>query len=196
MKILVAGDSFSSDKLAGECGWPAQLAQAHSVTNVSQPGAGEFKILRQLELQNLTDFDLVIVSHTSPNRVHAETNPLYPSGHVYRNSDILFGDVESKVSKDPVARSMFDYFTQVFDIEYYHFVHTCCCERIDQLTKDYNVIHMTNFEWTHLYPFDPLFNFYNLWLEYPGEYAHLNRHGANKVAQILKQRIDYFESLM
>jgi hypothetical protein len=47
-KVLIVGDSFSSEQLSGECGWPVLLKQDFAVTNLSSPGVGQYKILKQL----------------------------------------------------------------------------------------------------------------------------------------------------
>ena len=183
-RILIAGDSFSSLELAGDHGWPRTLAEHYTVTNVSQPGIGEYKILQHLKTQDLHTFDLVIVSHTSPYRVHTEINPLYPQGHVYHKSDILFADAESKHS------FMSDYFKYVFDPEYYRFVHDSCCREIDQLTKHIPTIHITHFEWTGLYPFASLINFYTFWTANRGNEVHYNRNGNQYVLDTLTKEIE------
>ena len=73
-KILIVGDSFSSNSLAGEYGWTTLLANSYQVTNVSSPGIGQYKILKKIEKQNLSWFDQIIISHTSPNRVYCKEN--------------------------------------------------------------------------------------------------------------------------
>ena len=183
-RILIAGDSFSSPALAGDHGWPKILAEKYATTNVSQPGIGEYKILQNLKTQKLHTFDLVIVSHTSPYRVHTEINPLYPAGHVYHTSDILFADAESKHS------CMADYFRYVFDPEYYRFVHTACCREIDHLTNSIPTIHITHFDWADLYPFESLINFHSFWTANRGNEVHYNEHGNQHVLDILTKEIE------
>ena len=60
-KILIAGDSFSSLQLAGKNGWPKLLTNYYDVTNISQPGIGEYKILQRLKSQDLSKYDLVYI---------------------------------------------------------------------------------------------------------------------------------------
>lgn len=169
-KILIVGDSFSSFQLANNYGWPALLAQKFKVTNLSQPGIGEYKILQKLQTQNLDLYDLIIVSHTSPYRVHCQENPMYPPNHLYRKSDIIFADAEQKKSTD--ADAIVTYFTKIFDPDYYKFIHYSCCSAIDNLTKTLPVLHITHFEWDDLYPFEKLINFYSHWTKNKGSYNH------------------------
>ena len=183
-KILIVGDSFASLELAGTDGWPKKLADCYEVTNVAAPGIGEYKILQNLKSQRIAEFDLVIVSHTSPNRIHCEVNPLYPKGHLYSKSDVIFADAENKQSQ-----FLIDFFKFIFDPEYYQFIHTCCCAEIDQLTRDVPTIHMTNFDWNGLYQFGNLINFYDLWLTNRGTKTHYNEHGNHVILETLVNQI-------
>lgn len=189
-KILIAGDSFSSLQLAGKNGWPKLLTNYYDVTNISQPGIGEYKILQRLKSQDLSKYDLVLISHTSENRLHCETNPLYSKNHLYHYSDIIFADAESKQSQLKIAKSIVDYFKEVFDPEYYRFIHHSCCQEIDNLTTGMPVIHMTNFEWNNLYPFRNLINFYDLWINNPGPEVHYSDHGNQVILKTLVDKIN------
>jgi hypothetical protein len=186
LNILVAGDSFSSTELSGDFGWPKQLAHSFSVTNVSRPGIGQYKILQNIKNSLSDSIDLVIVSHTSSNRVHCETNPLYPKNHIYYKSDMIFADVESKL---PVSKSYYDYFCHVFDPEYYNFVHHQCCKEIVSIIDTTPVIHMTHFNWTGLYPFSSLINFHDLWKQNSGSCVHYNEHGNQVILDTLTKQI-------
>jgi hypothetical protein len=104
---------------------------------------------------------------------------------LYSNSDIIFADAESKQNQ-----SIIDYFTLIFDPEYYCFVHTSCCQAIDQMTADIPTIHMTNFEWDDLYQFNNMLNFYGMWTNNRGNEVHYNQNGNRIILQTLTERID------
>lgn len=174
-RILIVGDSFSSEQLSGEFGWPVLLRSQYDIDNKSSPGIGEYKILQKLKSSNIKKYDLVIVSHTSPNRLHCEDNPLYPKDHIYHRSDIIFADAEHKAEANPIARSLVDYFEYVFDAEYYKFIHSCCCREIDQLTQETPTLHITHFDWAGFYQFSGMVNFHKLWLSNRGSYCHYNK---------------------
>jgi hypothetical protein len=171
-RLLIVGDSFSSEQLSGQHGWPVLLKQDFSLTNLSSPGIGQYKILKKIESIDLDRYDAILISHTSPNRLHAPTNPLYPTGHLYHDSDIIFADAESKLNKAVLAQSMVDYFLHIFDQDYYNFIHECCCERIHSLTAHRQVVHITHFDWSGLYQFPNMINFHKFWLENRGDVAH------------------------
>jgi hypothetical protein len=179
-KVLIVGDSFSSQQLAGRYGWPVLLCEDFNVTNLSAPGIGQYKILKKIQSVDLVNYDAVLISHTSPNRLHTLTNPLYPLGHLYNGSDIIFADAEAKSDQLPIAQSLVNYYKYIFDQDYYNFIHWSCCQQIDQITKQTSVIHITNFDWANLYQFSNLINFYDLWLTNRGEYVHYSE-SANQI---------------
>lgn len=187
-KVLIIGDSFSSVQLADNYGWPALLAKKYNVTNLSQPGIGEYKILKKLQTHNLQLYDLIIISHTSPFRLHCEENPLYPPDHLYRNSDIIFADAEQKKSTD--AQAIVTYFTKIFDIDYYKFIHYNCCCEIDKLTSGLPVLHITHFEWDNLYQFKKLINFYTYWTTNKGTYNHYTQEANQYILETILEAVN------
>ena len=187
--LLIVGDSFSSESLSGLSGWPVLLQQDFNVTNLSKPGIGEYKILQQVKSVDLEKYDLLLLSHTSPNRVHTLTNPLYPPNHLYSNSDIIFTDAESKINQHPIARDIVGYYKYIFDLDYYKFIHNSCCQEIDQLTKNTKVLHITHFDWTDLYQFNSMINFYNFWLDNRGDVAHYTKQANQTIYNQLQIKL-------
>jgi len=187
--ILIVGDSFSSSQLSGTNGWPVLLQKNFCITNKSSPGIGEYKILQTLQAAELTNYNLILISHTSPNRLHCTSNPLYPIDHMYSQSDVIFADAESRAGQVPVAASIVDYYKYIFDMDYYKFIHTCCCEKINQLTQSVPVLHITHFDWTGLYQFDNMINFYTFWMDNRGNFAHYTQEANQTVYKQLHDRI-------
>jgi hypothetical protein len=187
-KLLIVGDSFSSEQISDQYGWPVLLKKDFEITNLSNPGIGEYKILQKLQTAELETFDLILISHTSPNRIHCQHNPLYPVGHIYSDSDVIFADAESKAHSIPAANYLVYYYKYIFDEEYYQFIHKSCCQEIDRLTQNHNVLHITQFAWTDLYEFPGMINYYNFWLSNRGNYAHYTVEANNTLyCQIKKQ---------
>jgi|APSaa5957512535_1039671.scaffolds.fasta_scaffold24862_2 hypothetical protein len=178
-RVLICGDSFAADVLSDKTSWTKLLTNEYDVTNVASPGIGEYKILQQLKSNISNDYDYIIISHTSPNRIHTMENPLYPKkSHPYHISDVLFNDVDDKRGDNSDADWLYDYFLKVFDVEYYKYVHTSCCRDIDELTNIQNVLHITHFEWDDFYQFGHDFrNFYPMWLQNKGQVNHYNDVG-------------------
>lgn len=94
LKILIAGDSFAAQWPDEVFGWVNYMEREYTVTNIAQAGVGEYKILNQIKSVNLKDFDLVIVSHTSPSRVHTKNHPLHKEGF-HKDCDLIYTDLES-----------------------------------------------------------------------------------------------------
>jgi len=185
MEVLIVGDSFAAPSLSGAYGWPFLLALKHNVTNLAQPGVGEFKILQQLCSVDPEDYDCTIVSHTSPYRIHTEHNPLYSDGHLYHNSDIIFADVESKGHAELAY-----YFKHVFDKNYYNFVFNSSIRAMEDALWGARVIHITHFEWSDdLYSLQ-IENFYQLWLKNKGEYNHYNKKASQEIANIIDNKLE------
>lgn len=97
MKILIAGDSFAAEWPNATKGWVNMLSKKYSVVNLAQAGVGEYKILKQLESVNINEFSLVIVSHTSPSRVHTRNHPLHKTGF-HKDCDLLVNDIVDRCS--------------------------------------------------------------------------------------------------
>lgn len=94
-KILIVGDSFAAVWPNAIDGWVNLLAKKHNVTNIAQAGCGEYKILKQLESADIKSYDLVIVSHTSPSRVHTASHPIHKDGF-HKDCDLLITDISAR----------------------------------------------------------------------------------------------------
>lgn len=149
MKILIAGDSFAADwsaKYNKYPGWPNLLENDFSVKNVAQAGVSEYKILKQIELHYNDSYDFVIVSHTSPTRVHTRRHPVMHNDVLHTNADLLVNDIMSK-------RSLFNqslnaakgYFKFHYDEQYYTDIYWLLREKINDLLVTARVISICNF---------------------------------------------------
>ena len=92
IKILIAGDSFSTKSSTTALSWMDLFEKNHQVTNLSQAGIGEYKIYKQVASVNINDFDLVIVSHTSPSRIHTNNHPVHKTGF-HKDCDLILNDL-------------------------------------------------------------------------------------------------------
>lgn len=127
MKILIIGDSFATDwssKYPGTVGWPNLLAEKFNVTNLAQAGVSEYRIYQQLKsVKDLNQFDLVIVSHTSPYRVPTQRHPIHANDLLHANADLIFGDIEFHSKKftnwfNKSLQSAINFFKYHYDEEY------------------------------------------------------------------------------
>jgi len=148
MKILIVGDSFSSDwsvKHKDVPGWPLLLSNIYNVTNCSQAGVSEYKIYKQLISVDLNNYDIIIVTHTSPYRIATKRHPVHHGDSFHKNSDLLFSDIEyhSKKIKSIFNRSLraaYNFFIWHADDEYQESIYRLLVNEIDRLLIDKPII--------------------------------------------------------
>ena len=148
MKILIVGDSFSADwsvKYKNLSGWPSLLSNKYDVTNYSQAGVSEYKIYKQLTSAKLDDYDIIIVTHTSPYRITTRSHPVHFKDPLHKNADLSFSDIEyhSKKIKSIFNRSLrsaYNFFVWHADDEYQELIYKLLVDEINRLLGDKNVI--------------------------------------------------------
>jgi hypothetical protein len=153
MKILIIGDSFAADwsvKYNDYKGWPNLLSEKYDVTNLAQPGISEYKILKQL-LSTELNYDVYIVSHTSPYRVHTRKHPIHNDDTLHGNADLMFGDIQYHSSQiknlfNHSLKAALGYFTHHFDDEYYNDVFNLIKKEIDEKLRSQKVISIKTFD--------------------------------------------------
>ena len=185
MKLLICGDSFASDwtsKYPGSCGWPNRLNKQFEVTNLAQAGCSEYKILLQLLSVDLTQFDKILVSHTSPYRLYVKQHPVHKD-LLHGNSDLIYADIKEHSKTNSQLLPIVDYFEKYMDIDYMEFVHNLICREIDQLTKSFDVLHCTHFLWDRLYQFPYMKNFKEINDLHLGSINHYDETGNEIVYQ-------------
>ena len=195
MKILICGDSFASDwqvKYPLQKGWPNLLVEQYDVVNLAQAGCSEYKILLQLKSADLTSFDCVIVSHTSPYRIPVKTHPVHARDPLHNASDLIYTDIKEHSRTNKRLLPLVEYFEQYFDVDYAKFTHSLICREIDVLVQNCTVLHLTNLDWTDLYVFESMLNFEYLFKSHRGLMNHYtdegNRIVFEKIIASLTQR--------
>jgi hypothetical protein len=147
-KILICGDSFSTDYQSKDStlvGWVNLLSNDFLVSNYSTAGASEYRILKQIENNDISNYDGVIVCHTSPYRVYIKQHPVYKNDTFHKNTDLIYKDVEYHLSKinDPVLKTAKDYYELIFDEEYYEEIYFLMQDKIVDKTKSRPCLHLT-----------------------------------------------------
>jgi hypothetical protein len=182
MKIGLFGDSFGV-----QCrdrpykSWVDLLADQHGIKNYCECGVSEYKILKQLTSTDLAQFDQIIITHTSPTRVYVKYNPLHCDSEYHKNCDIIYADIESHTDEFSTAGQL--YFKHIFDLDYAVDIHNLICKKIDEVCHNQNVLHITHFDYSKLYPFKNLQSFYKLFLKHRGNVNHYTEEGNKKVYQ-------------
>lgn len=176
MKALILGDSFSADSH----GWPSLLGL--DIENRSEKGVGEYKIYKQ----SLTadTFDIAIVCHTSPWRIHTPKHPIHEKNPTRPNCDFLLADVDYHSKNNTDMQLVKDYWQKYYDFDYQQDVYKLIATKLFDLP---NSIHIT----FHNIESDMIKNnFNNIWKKHPGDTNHLNAEGNELVALHIKKLID------
>lgn len=193
LKILICGDSFSADwkEKTGNEGWPNFLAKEYDVTNSSQAGCGQYKIYKQLKKQNLSKFDVVIVSHTSPYRIHVNRHPIHSADVLHKNCDLIYEDLKAHKEDSEEVSFLVDYFEKYFDLEYAEYVHSLICRDIENLFENYlgTVVHIRNILWDDLYEFQDMMDNSDVFKNHRGTNNHFDSVGNLIVYERIKSRI-------
>lgn len=182
MNILLCGDSFAADwsiKHRSELGWPNLLASKYNVTNVATAGSSEYRIWKTLQAQNVTLYDCVIVSHTSPYRLYVNKHPVHNADILHKNCDLIYADaVEHNLT------TVKDYFDQYFDIAYATDIHQLIVHQIADICKNVQTIHMQ-----HINASIPkeinIIDFSTLWHKHRGKINHYDSIGNQIVYETL-----------
>jgi len=177
LKILLAGDSFAA-KWPGANGWPDLLASKHTVTNIAQAGVSEYKILKQIENSTLDYFDYVIVSHTSPSRVHTREHPIHKQG-LHKDCDLIYNDIADRSSWfNPSLRSAQDYFKYHYDDEYQIDMYQLMRKEIKKLLTSRKYLSITHNRISTKYAVERNnISFSTVWEQHRGNINHYTEKG-------------------
>ena len=130
--ILIAGDSFAADWTIknSKTGWVNYITD---VVNIAQAGVGEYKILKQLQSRDLSLYTHIIVSHTSPYRIHTSHNPLHINDSLHYACDFIYEDVKGRLP------DVEKFFTEYFDLDYANCIHNLLKKEIDSIINKYEI---------------------------------------------------------
>jgi len=178
-RILIIGDSFSANTL----GWPSMIGE--DITNLSQNGVGEYKIMLQARKTNLTRFETIIVCHTSPWRVHTRFHPIHHDNQSRNENDFLLSDVEyhSKHNKQmlEVKKYLEKYMDPSYQMDMYRLI-------VNELKTIPNSLHITFHDVQDTSIIEN--NYHSIWLENPGTINHMNDKGNFEVSKHIKELIN------
>lgn len=177
LKILIAGDSFAA-KWPDTGGWPGLLANDHAVTNVAQAGVSEYKILRQIQLASLDYFDKIIVSHTSPARVHTRQHPIHKQG-LHENCDLIYNDIADRNSwLNPSLKSAQDWFKYHYDDDYQTDIYLLVRKEIRNILSKSKYISITHMPISTKYAVEHNnISFSTVWQQHRGTVNHYTEQG-------------------
>jgi hypothetical protein len=176
-KVLVTGDSFAADwtsKGIEYPGWVNLLAEEFDINNIAQAGVGEYKILLQLQSVDLSEYDFIIISHTSHSRIHSSTS--FHNSKLHSNCDLIFTDVIDNNLKE--AEWFFKY---VYDDEYYKFIYNSIRTKINDLVKDKECLHIDSFYTDYDTSQSNTIEIVDLWRNNRGNVNHMSKEANIKL---------------
>jgi hypothetical protein len=189
-KLLICGDSFAADWTAKRkgVGWVNMLEQDFNVKNIAQAGCSQYKILKQLQSIRLSDYDKIIVSHTSPYRLYVEKHPVHNTDSLHKNSCLLYTDIIEHVDNNPDLKPIVEYFEKYFDLEYAEHIQNLLLQEIDFLVPN-NTLHLSHVEWKNLYKFKSFINFKDVFAKHRGDINHYTEQGNHIVYQKVLEKL-------
>lgn len=188
--LLICGDSFSADWsiVANQQGWVNYLADDFKVTNLSQAGCSEFKILKQLQSVNVNAFDNVIVSHTSPYRLYVRHHPIHDKNPLHKNSCLIYEDIKAHAKTNATLLPITLYMEQYFDLEYAEHIHNLLIKEIESICP-VNTLHVSHVNWENLYCCKNWLNFKEIFQKHRGKVNHYNEKGNRLIYRIVKNNL-------
>lgn len=193
-KILICGDSFSANWYVKtkKYGWPNFLSDMYTVTNISQAGCSQYKIYLQVSNSQLSNFDKIIISHTSPYRIYVKKHPIHNHDILHGSCDLIYEDLVDNMDKNIKVKSIVDFFENFYDLEYAKYIHRLICNDIEELIKPFSkkIIHVVNISYDDLYKFKDVVDNYEVFKSSRGDINHFNEQGNQIVFQRILDRID------
>ena len=189
MKLLIAGDSFAAHWPNATTGWVDLLAEKYNVVNIAQPGIGEYKILKQIESQDVATFDLVIVSHTSPSRLHTSNHPIHKEGF-HKDCDLILNDLIDRPTVGnaslKAAQEYFKYhYDDIYQIDIYNLIRKQINSLISVPYVSISHVDIANelaIETNHI-------DFSHLWSKERGTVNHYTEEGNREIFKKLEEII-------
>lgn len=189
MKILIAGDSFACVWPDVDNGWPQLLASDHDVNNIAQAGASEYRIWLQLRDINLAVYDIVIVSHSSPNRVFVQNHPIPRTG-LHANCDLIFSDIDRFRPWNRRLSNIRSWFRHYFDETYHNDIYDLIRKEIMRLIPTDKYICTTHSHHRSALTSESVnIDFTELWSRERGNINHYTEAGNMTVYKLLTDEI-------
>lgn len=182
MKLAVIGDSYAVDPSPSS--WTSLLGRSHTVTNYSQRGISQYRLLTIIEknIDLIRDHDGVIVCHTNPDRVYVNDEVEFATRKLpsHPHADLLASDgLDSPDSQwKNIAKNYYKIF---FNLDQQELYHRFIVQRIQDLMRSTLCIHCSGFNLDNIM----IENFSKLAKQYPGKINHMNVAGNQAVFEFV-----------
>jgi len=186
MKLVVIGDSFSSDTNPGS--WLDLLSSSYSLQNYSLRGISQYRIF-DIITKNLTDInkaDAVVIWHTNPDRVYVNDGVKFPTRELQLHpcADLVASDSLSSKDKSwqDVSKTYYKvFYNQEQQLVYYQLM----LEKIKSMLFNRKVIHCSGFTLED----SVVQSFNHLLSTNPGTINHFDLVGNQIVADYLNSKL-------
>jgi hypothetical protein len=179
MRLLIIGDSFSYNNSVDS--WVKMLPFS-KIDNVSSNGSSQYRIYKKLQSVNLTNYDQIILVHTSPFRIHIDNNILHSNSATHANCDLIYNDVKNS-SPSEFKDHVIWWFENVYNLDEAELFYNLMLDKIIKQCESFNTLHISFFENCKN---TNIINFNKIWQQYPGSINHLSKEGNQKVAETLR----------
>jgi hypothetical protein len=185
MKIAIVGDSFAADDV--EHSWISLLQAQHQITNYSQRGISQYRLLTIVEenLSSILEHDCVIVWHTNPDRVYVNNDITFPTRTLASHpcADLVAAD--SLSSSDTQWRRTAETYYRVFhDTQQQQLYHHLVVQYIQKLMQNIQSVHCSGFALP-----GTIYSWSGLVQEHPGHVNHLDIAGNQIVFEHIAKQL-------
>jgi len=203
LNILLCGDSFAADwtlKYDHYLGWPNLLAKRYNVTNIAQAGVSEYKIYRQIQSVNLHDYDLIIISHTSPYRIHTRKHPVHSNDKLHKDADLIYADISyhKNLLKNIFNGALYSaagFYEHHYDIEFFEEQYRLFRAEINRiLIGKPSIVFSSMAVLENFSTEETVLNFCELLKKEPGLINHFSESGNEKIFLELEYQISMLKS--
>lgn len=185
MKIAIVGDSFAADEV--DHSWISLLSEHHQITNYSQRGISQYRLLNIVEqnLSSILDNDCVILWHTNPDRVYINDDVEFPTRDLASHpcADLVASDSLNSNNSHwrNIAKTYYKIFHNTAQQQLYHgFV----VQRLRNITQSIRSVHCSGFELS-----GEIISFADIAQTYPGTINHFDSTGNYQVFEYLTRNI-------
>jgi len=185
MKIAIVGDSFAADDV--DHSWVSLLGEQHQITNYSQRGISQYRLLTIVEknLSSILEHDCVIVWHTNPDRVYINDDVEFPTRDLasHPHADLVASDSLNSNNSQwrNIAKTYYKIFHNTAQQQLYHgFI----VQHLRDMTQSIRSVHCSGFDLP-----GEITSFADIAQTHPGTINHFDSTGNHKVFEYLTRNM-------
>jgi hypothetical protein len=131
---------------------------------------------------DLEKYNVVLIAHTSPSRVHTRKHPIHSNDSLHKNADLIYADIEYHGNKitnifNASLNSGVGYYKFHYDAEYYTTIYDLIRAEIYRLLTGKKAITLINFDLPKDGHDTAKVDLRDIIKKYPGKINHLSITG-------------------